>query len=404
MEQNKRHRPSIDGINKSIGKSSKLATTHFPSDSKLHNQPTTEGPLSTDNRSSTQILSNDYGTLKNTNRKKIFAFVAAVFSLILVTIIAALVWFNSQLGPVTTDTAKRIRVTISKGSSPDEIAESLQTKGVIKNKFVFTVYAKLSGSENKLKYGSYDLRPSLSTPKIIEHIVSGKEDAINVTFLPGDTLANGRKMLLDVGFPAEEIDSALSAIYDRPLFASKPKNADLEGYLYGETIRFSLADTVPMILNRFFDEYEAFIKENNLVEGFRKQDLSLFQGITLASIVQRETSNEESQRQVARVFMNRMKIGMNLGSDVTYQYAAKKMGVPPNPTLDSPYNTRIYVGLPPGPIATPGKSALLAVASPAENDFLFFLSGDDNKMYYAKTDSEHTKNIANHCKVKCTIL
>jgi UPF0755 protein len=95
---------------------------------------------------------------------------------------------------------------------------------------------------------------------------------------------------------------------------------------------------------------------------------------------------------------------MTLGSDVTYQYAAKKLGVAPHPGLDSPYNTRIHAGLPPGPIATPGKTALIAVANPSDNDYLFFLSGDDNVMYYAKTDAEHQRNIVLHCQKKCAIL
>ena len=96
-----------------------------------------------------------------------------------------------------------------------------------------------------------------------------------------------------------------------------------------------------------------------------------------------------------------MKIGMNLGSDVTYQYAAKLLGVAPDPKLNSPYNTRIHAGLPPGPIATPGKTALQAVANPGNNDYLFFLAGDDNVMHYAKTDAEHQRNIVQYCRVKC---
>lgn len=92
---------------------------------------------------------------------------------------------------------------------------------------------------------------------------------------------------------------------------------------------------------------------------------------------------------------------MPLGSDVTYHYAAQILGVPATPTLDSPYNTRIYPGLPPGPIATPGLSALEAVANPASGDYLYFLSGDDGKTYYATTEQEHEANIANYCKIKC---
>lgn len=338
-------------------------------------------------------------------KKWVIALIGGLLIAAAVSFFTAYGWYQSQLTPVTSDTTKHVMVLIKSGMTPSEIGQLLQKSGVIRSQLAFGVYAKLSGTENKLKAGSYSLQPSLSTPAIVDHIVAGKQDTFDVTFLPGDTLMNNRKKLIGLGiFNAADIDTALAKNYSRPLFATKPANADLEGYLYGETIEFDSSATVESILGRFFDEYEAVITDNNLVAGFQKQGLTLFEGITLASIVQRETSNPDSQRQVARVFLNRMKIGMTLGSDVTYQYAAKLMGVAPDPKLDSPYNTRIHAGLPPGPIATPGKTALLAVANPGSNDYLFFLAGDDNVMYYAKTDAQHQQNIVQHCRVKCSIL
>lgn len=321
----------------------------------------------------------------------------------IIAVVSGYTWYQAELAPVSSDTTKRVRVVVAQGSSPGVIASKLKSAGVIRNDTAFIIYAKLSGIESKLKAGSFSLQPSLSTPKIIEHLVAGKVDTFNITFLPGDTLSNGRKILLGVGYSQAEVDAALSATYNRPLFATKPEGTDLEGYLYGETIQFDSSATVKKVLESFFDEYEAVINENNLVTVFQRQGLTLYEGITLASIVQRETSNSESQRQVTRVFLNRMKIGMSLGSDVTYQYAAKKMGVPPDPKLNSPYNTRIHAGLPPGPIATPGKTALLAIANPASNDYLFFLAGDDNIMHYAKTNAEHQQNIVRYCQQKCAI-
>lgn len=328
----------------------------------------------------------------------------AVVAVVVAALIAAFAWYQSQLAPVTDDTTKHVRVTVVSGSTPNMIAEQLETAGVIRSKVAFGIYTKLTGTENKLKAGAYSLQPSLSTPTIVNQLVDGKEDTFAVTFLPGDTLANNRKALIKTGFSEAEVDAALNKTYDRPLFDTKPATADLEGYLYGETIEFALDSTVEDVLDAFFDLFEKVINENNLVAGFKAQGLTLYEGVTLASIVQREIHVAEDQRHVARVFFNRMEEGMNLGSDVTYQYAADKAGVDRSPSLQSPYNTRIHVGLPPGPIATPGKSALLAVANPAANDYLFFLSGDDDKTYYGKTDAEHQKNIVNHCKKKCLIL
>jgi UPF0755 protein len=96
-----------------------------------------------------------------------------------------------------------------------------------------------------------------------------------------------------------------------------------------------------------------------------------------------------------------MSQGIQLGSDVTYQYIADKTGIPRDPGIDSPYNTRRFIGLPPGPISSPGLSALKAVGSPASSDYLYFLSGDDDVTYFAKTEAEHEANISAHCKVKC---
>ncbi|MDB5177059.1 MAG: putative Aminodeoxychorismate lyase [Candidatus Saccharibacteria bacterium] len=315
----------------------------------------------------------------------------------------AYLWYQQQLAPVSTDTTKHVRVMIAAGTTPSAIADQLKSAGVIRSQTAFAIYTRLTGTRDTLKAGSYSLQPSLSLSAIVDHLVAGKQDTFNVTFLPGDTLANSRQKIIGLGYSAAEVDAAFAKTYDRPLFATKPATADLEGYLYGETIEFTSAASVEDILNRFFDEYEKTITENNLVEGFKKQGLTLYEGITLASIVQREVPGAADRQQVARVFLNRLKAGMTLGSDVTYQYAAKKLGVDPTPTLDSPYNTRIHTGLPPGPIATPGKSALIAVANPAVNDYLFFLSGDDDVTYYAKTDAQHQQNIALHCQKKCLI-
>ncbi len=312
-------------------------------------------------------------------------------------------WYQQQLAPASTDTTKHIRLTIASGATPDAIADQLKSAGVIRSKLAFSIYTKLTNTENILKAGAYSLQPSLSTPAIVDHLTSGKQDTFRLTFLPGDTLANNRQKIIEVGYSAAEVDAALRATYDRSLFASKPAGTDLEGYIFGETYEFDASATPASILNRTFDEFEAFIAENDLVNGFKKQDLSLYEGITLSSIVQREVSVPADQRQIARVFLNRMKVGMTLGSDVTYQYAAKKLGVAPTPTLESPYNTRIHTGLPPGPIAVPGVNAMKAVANPAANDYLFFLSGDNNVTYFAKTDAEHQQNIVNHCQKKCLI-
>lgn len=336
-----------------------------------------------------------------------------IFAFFVVVLIAALAgavwWYQQQLTPVQQNSNEQVRLTIEQGSSPSMIGTQLKENSLIRSTLAFSVYTKLSKTENTLKAGVYNLSPGESTQQIVDHLVSGKQDTFSLTFLPGDTLASSRKRLLQVGYSEAEIDAALQKTYSQSLFSGKPASADLEGYIYGNTFTFDTSATVEDVLNHTFDEFEKGIEKNNITSGLKAQGLTLYQGIILASIVQREVTNKnpdmptEDQREVAGVFYNRMKVGMNLGSDVTYQYAARKMGVDPTPLLESPYNTRKYTGLPPGPIATPGLGALMAVANPAKHDYLFFLSGDDDITYFAKTDAGHQKNIEDHCKQKCLI-
>jgi UPF0755 protein len=227
----------------------------------------------------------------------------------------------------------------------------------------------------------------------------------NLTFLPGATLADNRQVFLDAGYSATEVDAALAKDYDSPLFQTKPASADLEGYIYGETYSFGTSTSVEAILTSIFDHYYGIVEKNDLIAKYKAQDLTLFEGITLASIVQREASpGGDDMAQISSVFYNRIKEGMPLGSDVTYQYIADKTGVTRDPTLDSPYNTRRYPGLPPGPIAAPGLKALTAVGSPATTGYLYFLSGDDDVTYFATTLAQHEANIRNHCQKKCQII
>lgn len=314
-------------------------------------------------------------------------------------------WYSQQIKPASTDTSKRVNFEVKQGEGPKIIAKNLEDAGLIRSAQAFLAYKWLNNRDDTLKAGIYSLQPSLPVSSILKKLIEGKQETFSVTFLPGDTLANAKKSLLATNLYTEtQIDAALAKNYSSPLFDGKPAGTDLEGYFYGETIEFYTTDSVETVLQRFFDEFAAFVKDNDLQAKYKKQGLTLYQGITLASIVTREVNSADDAKQVARVFMNRMAKGMNLGSDVTYQYAADKAGVPRTPDLDSPYNTRKFVGLPPGPIATPGNSALLAVASPSTNDYLFFLSGDDDVTYFAKTDAEHQKNITDHCAKKCQIM
>lgn len=338
-----------------------------------------------------------------TKKKRTLMWIAGVVGVLLIILGGIVVWYEIQLSPVDAKSQNKVVVNIDSGSTPAAIASTLKDKKLIRDETVFLWYTRITGTQNYLQAGTYRLSPAESTKEIVDHLKNGNVDTFNITFLPGATLAQNRQAFLNAGYTAQQVDDALKASYTSPLFDTKPASADLEGYIYGDTYQVGAGDTVEQILQTAFDEYAKVVADNDLVAKFQSHGLTLYQGITLASIVQREAAGGD-EAGIAQVFYSRLAQNMPLGSDVTYQYIADKMGVPRDPNLDSPYNTRRYAGLPPGPISTPGKAALVAVANPATTDYLYFLNGDDNVTYFSRTLDEHEANIKNHCQVKCQSL
>ena len=250
-----------------------------------------------------------------------------------------------------------------------------------------------------------------------------KARTFTFTILPGETIMDVKKSLLSVNRNGEvadgemlpnyteaEVDEALNATYDFDFLAGRPEGASLEGYLFGETHEFYGEATVKDIITKYLEGMGAVITNNNLVEKYAARGLSLHEGITLASIVQKESQAAEMPT-VAQVFLTRLGYGIGLGSDVTVSYAVDLVDPDRNIyvdnaaalTIDSCYNTRLYPGLPCGPISNPGLAALNAVAEPSDTAYLYFLTGDDGMMYYSYTEAEHIQNAALHCQDLCNV-
>ncbi len=308
--------------------------------------------------------------------------------------------------------------SIESGSSVNTIAANLEEAGLIRNALVFQVYVRLNSGQKTLKAGEYTLNKTMSVEDITDTLLKGGRDNVfSFTIFPGETIRQIKAKLIEVGYSAEDVDAAFSKKYDGKdytwIFEGKPENSSLEGYIFGETYEFYKDDTVETIIETTLTEMAKVIKENDLQAKFAAQELNLYQGITLASIVQREANNPADQAKVAQIFYNRLRNNDRLGSDVTTQYAVDL--VDPDRTtytdnalaleIDSPYNTRKHPGLPPGPISNPGENALIAAATPDESvaDRYFFLTGDDGLMYYSSTDEEHQQNIHDHCSELCNV-
>ena len=258
-----------------------------------------------------------------------------------------------------------------------------------------------------------------------EEAKMGLAKTFNFTILPGETIFDIKKNLLEVdrngevkedenaedlveNYTLEEIETAFNSNYDFDFLKSRPEGASLEGYLWPETINFNATATVEDILKEFLNSMGETISANGLEEKYQAQGLSLHEGIILASMIQKESTSSDMAT-VAQVFLTRLNYGWKLGSDVTVSYALDVLD--PNREVytdnaaallvDSCYNTRLYAGLPCGPISNPGLDALLAVANPSDTSYLYFLTGDDGLMYYSYTEAEHFQNIRKYCQVLC---
>ena len=324
-------------------------------------------------------------------------------------------------------------IEVTAGESVKEIANNLKRADLIRNPMAFELYARINNLHAKLKAGKYSFRKTMSARAIAKQLVNGvvSSDVFNLTILPGTNLLGDKgksqtgiiHQFRTLGYSEEEINQALTKHYDNPvlkgLYADENKlsNPDipaklaLEGYLYGETYQFYNHEKLENVITTILNQFNDVVVSNQLEEKFKARGLSLREGITLASIIQKE-ANTEDMPGVSMVFQNRLKQGIALGSDVTATYAADITGIDrTNATnadilaVNSLYNTRKFPGLPPGPIAVPSKAALLAVAEPdsSKASMLYFLTGDDGLMYYSSTDAEHNQKIRDHCQKLCKV-
>ncbi len=342
--------------------------------------------------------------LSTSKRRKTLTLTLAGLAVVLLgATTSTALWYSWAIG-APSDEERQVRVVVEPGDTATGIAETLHEHDLIRSKLAFNVYTQLTGTRSKLQAGGYVLSPNQDVSSIVDHMVSGETDEIDLTIPPGLTLDELRKSFFADGFSEAEIDQAFTASYDHPLLASRPAGADLEGYIYPETYRMNANQTLGELLERSFDEFYRVLEEKKYLEEYQKRGLSIHQAVTLASIVQKEVTNPTDQKQVAQVFLKRLNDGMMLGSDVTFIYAAEQMGAEATPGLDSPYNTRKVSGLPPGPIANMNPSALEAVAFPAGGDYLYFVAGDGpdaGKTFFARTEAEHEANITAHCRTLC---
>jgi UPF0755 protein len=288
-------------------------------------------------------------------------------------------------------------VDIPSGSGPARIGEELARSGVVRDPTLFRVALLVSGRARALKAGEYRFSEPMHALDVIDKIARGDVYKRLLTFREGLTIDEMAQVFEEKGFG--KADEFRDAARNRQLIADlDPEAQDLEGYLFPET--YSLprntpaATVVEQMVAGFKNALSAEMRASLEAAGLNVRQL-----VTLASLVEKETGAGDERPLVAAVYRNRMRLRMGMQADPTVIYALQKAGKytgnlsRESLQFDSPYNTYKYAGLPPGPIAAPGKASLQAAARPAEVDFLYFVSRNDGTHAFASTLDEHNRNV-----------
>ncbi|QBK26314.1 endolytic transglycosylase MltG [Ureibacillus thermophilus] len=332
-----------------------------------------------------------------------------VIALVLFIGIFGAIYVKSALQPVDSDSDQQIEVEIPLGSGITAISKILEEHGIIKDARIFKYYAKFKNQSN-FQAGNYTMTPSMTLDEILESLKTGKvyrEPLMAITIPEGLTLEQIGKIVekhtkytkeqfMDRVNSKEFIDYVMSTYPE--LVTDEILNENirypLEGYLFPATYAFyeenvSLDDVIlPMIekTNSVINEYKSLLAE---------REMSVHELLTIASLLEEEATAKTDRETIASVFYNRMEIGMPLQTDPSVLYALgghKERVLYEDLEVQSPYNTYINPGLPPGPIANAGVVSIEAALNPTDTEYLYFLADQDGNNHFAKTYEEHLQN------------
>lgn len=316
-----------------------------------------------------------------------------VLLLATVALFAFCVLFVLEFSSPQKISSEKVFFEVEKGKGIDAIAQDLKKKGLIRKKWPFLLGYQLFFYPQTLKAGEYVFSSPLWAKDILDAFVKGKVYFHPVTIPEGLTAKEISELLPSLGFlPEGDIQEAFS---ETEAISSWDRKAwNLEGYLYPETYHFAKGTSILEIFERMVVQFKAVFHE-----GWRRRaadlKLTIREVVTLASMIEKETSLSEEKRLVSAVFHNRLKLGMKLDCDPTIIYALKEKGLfegrlrNKDLKFDSPYNTYLYSGLPPSPICNPGKESLEAALYPVKENYLYFVSKNDGSHHFSSTFSDH---------------
>lgn len=301
---------------------------------------------------------------------------------VLIVAAAASAWTYSQLRTPVQHARQGQYVEIPRGSSPTAVVNKLAAEGIVKHPLPLMLYLRLTGKGSQLKAGEYDFPSPISPLAVVAKLLEGEQRLIRLTIVEGWTRWDiAAAMAKTPQLQLADSTEALPLMDDVSLISDlDPKATNLEGYLFPDTYEFppdtKPAQVIEIMVKRFRKEWkpEWSIQSRNL--GLSPREI-----VTIASLVETEAKLSEERPLIASVIYNRLKKDMALAVDSTVIYASKLEGKWRNDgkvyrsdvERRSPYNTRLHARLPPGPIASPGKSSLEAALHPAQTDFLYYV-------------------------------
>lgn len=318
---------------------------------------------------------------------------------------ALLMWQSSLLTRPADSGGVEQQFVIEPGEPTANIIGRLWEAGLVRDPGALRTFLQYTGLDTGLQSGAYQLSPAMTPIEIAYALQETRPGEAVLTIFPGWRLEEIAAALPTSGLqisPEQFILSAQSVPSGRLLSAEIPPYANLEGFLLPGAYNLPRTLAAPDVLALLLNSFEAQIT-TELRDGLANQGLSLYQGVIVASIVEREAVVIEEQALIASVYLNRLAIGMKLDADPTVQYALDNpagRGWWPAPLsladlqFDSPYNTYLYAGLPPGPIGNPSSSALRAVAFPAQTPYYYFRAACDGsgRHLFAETFDQHLQN------------
>ena len=290
-------------------------------------------------------------------------------------------------------------IIVQEGMTTADIAQLLHEKKLVKDPTAFRWEARYKGLATKLQAGPYQIEGGLSNGAIVDVMVKGRIKQLRFTVPEGFTVVKTAKKLEAEGLGKADKFIAAAKNY-APFDYMQTDNPDVlfkaEGFIYPATYELPVGLSEDKILAILVGQFDEYMREEKIPEKCAQQGLQLRQVVNLAAMVELEAVFAEEQPRIAGVFLKRLAIGMPIQSDTTIQYllgSQKKIITFDDTKIQSPYNTYQNPGLPPGPIGSPGMSAIKAVLEPEKTEYLYFVAEKDGHHRFTKTYSEHLRAI-----------